>query len=85
MGLARASVRPGRRAQELDARAAQPGGARAPAAPRVGESSAKVGAPCGSLGCLVPWLSEDRVGVGMERSGRSRRSAAGTGLWVWER
>lgn len=36
-----------------------------------------------SPGCC--WLSEDRVGVGTERSGRSRRSAAGTGLWVWER
>lgn len=37
-----------------------------------------------SPGCC--WLSEDRVvGVGTERSGLSRRSAAGPGLWVWER
>lgn len=88
-GLARASMRPGRRAQEVDARAARLSGARASRSAPGSERAARrwvhrVGPwAAWSPGCC--WLSEDRVGVGTERSGLSRRSAAGMGLWVWER
>lgn len=68
--------------------AAWPGPRQPPQAPqglgaqREGGCTVRAPRALGPLGC---WPPEDWVGVGPERSGLSRRSGGGMGLWVWER